>query len=392
MKNNIFLLLCLITLSVKAQRNINVNRIPVSSLQTLLLTPNASSGALGGAGVASTPDVSLTTLNVAKNAFFDNKNGISLSYMPNETRLIRGMYMLNLSGYIGLKEKIGTISYNLMNYSYASTELRDNDANFLGNQSSNDMSLKVGYSKKLAKKISAGTGIGIYRSNIFGSQSLLNNYFKPATGVNADLGFYRNGFDTNKDVFFNYGVSIVNIGGKLNYGDVKIWSYAPMQFRAGFSAVSLFGDEKENKFEFLFDITKDLIPTPNAKTFQNTQSSLSYLFTSWGDAPNGLKEEMQELRFHFGAEYFHKNLLGIRVGYQHESKYKGDRKQLGLGLGLKNIGTDNLKFNLDASYNISVSTGIAPTFRISLSTFFGGVKDYTPTDDEMINDARKRDK
>lgn len=158
MKNIILILLYFgIGISTKAQDKnvINPTRIPVSSMQTFLFTNNPSNGALGNAGVASSPDISNWIINVAKNAFQVEKNGISVSYMPNESRLIRGMNMFSLTGYSSLKnEKYGVLSYNLMNYSYGTTELRDDNATFLGNQSSNDFSLKIGYSKKLGKYIS----------------------------------------------------------------------------------------------------------------------------------------------------------------------------------------------------------------------------------------------
>lgn len=381
MKNIILILLYLgIGVSSKAQdkneRVVNPTRIPVSSMQTFLLTNNPSNGALGNAGVASSPDISNWIINVAKNAFQVEKNGISVSYMPNESRLIRGMNMFSLTGYSSLKnEKYGILSYNLMNYSYGTTELRDDNATFLGNQSSNDFSLKIGYSKKLGKYISGGLVLGYYRSNLFGTQSLLNSYFKPASGVHGDIGFYRNGFDISKKDYWNFGASIINLGGKINYGDEKKWSYAPMQFRIGTAYNYIFDENQNNKITLLLDMSKDLIPTPTGNIDKTTAvgNSLSYLFTSWGDAPDGFKEELQELRWHFGAEYLHKNLLVIRTGYQQENKYKGDRKHLTFGVGFHNLGGNEVKFNIDGSYSFPVgSIGIAPTFRLSIGAFFDG--------------------
>lgn len=383
--------LCIGSLMANAQiqRTVNQNRIPVSSLQTLLLTPNPSNGAMGNAGVASAPDITNWTINVAKNTFHTEKNAISISYMPNETRLIRGMAMYNITGYSALKnEKFGTISYNISNYNFGSAELRDDNANYIGTQSSNELSLKLGYSKRLGNYTSGGIAIGYYRSNLFGTQSLLDNYFRPANGLNADVGFYRNGYNKAKDGYFNYGVSIINIGGKVNYGDEKMWSYAPMQFRLGSSYNYFFDSKHEDKISINLDLTKDLIPTPKGYVDRaKTPNTLGIIFSSWGDAPNGFKEEMQELRFHLGAEYLHKNTLALRAGYQHENKYKGDRKQLGLGIGLHELGSEDVKFNLDASYSFSVfnSSGIAPTFRLSIGAYFGGKKATTSEDNELDN-------
>ena len=375
---------------------VNPNRTPVSSLQTLLLTNNPSNGALGNAGVASAPDITNWTINVAKNTFQTEKNAISISYMPNETRLIRGMAMYSVTGYSALKkEKFGTLSYNISNYNFGTAELRDDNAKYLGTQSSNELSLKLGYSKRLGNYTSGGVAIGYYRSNIFGSQSLLENYFKPASGLNVDIGFYRNGYNKAKDGYFNYGASIINIGGKVKYGDEQMSSYAPIQFRIGSSYNYFLDSNQEDKFSFNLDMTKDLIPTPKGSVeIEKTKnkSELGIIFSSWADAPNGFKEEIQELRFHFGAEYLHKNMLALRAGYQHENKYKGDRKQLGFGLGLHEMGSEDIKFNLDASYSFGVfkSTGIAPTFRLSLGAYFGGKKIATSEDNQL--DSRENTK
>lgn len=382
--------------SAQTLEKVNPNRIPVSSLQTLLLTNNPSNGALGNAGVASAPDITNWTINVAKNAFQTEKNAISISYMPNETRLIRGMAMYSITGYSALKkEKFGTISYNVSNYNFGSAELRDDNANYLGTHSSNELSLKIGYSKRLGNYTSGGIAIGYYRSNLFGSQTLLDNYFKPASGLNADIGFYRNGYNKAKDGYFNYGASIINIGGKVRYGDEKMQSYAPIQFRIGSSYNYFFDSSHEDKFSFNLDMTKDLIPTPKGSVETEktkTKSELGIMFSSWADAPNGFKEEMQELRFHIGAEYLHKNTLAVRAGYQHENKYKGDRKQLGFGLGLHEMGSEDIKFNVDASYSFSVfsSTAIAPTFRLSIGAYFGGKKVAISEDDQI--DSRENRK
>ena len=389
MKRYLIIFVLCIGFKTNAQttRTVNPNRIPVSSLQTLLLTNNPSNGALGNAGAASAPDITNWTMNVAKNTFQTEKNAVSISYMPNETRLIRGMAMYSITGYSALKkEKFGTISYNISNYNFGTAELRDDNANFLGTQSSNELSLKLGYSKRLGNYTSGGIAIGYYRSNLFGSQSLLENYFKPANGLNADIGFYRNGYNKAKDGYFNYGVSIINIGGKVNYGDEKMWSYAPIQFRIGSSYNYFFDSNHEDKFSINLDMTKDLMPTPKGSVDRTkTANELDIIFSSWGDAPNGFKEEMQELRFHVGTEYLHKNILALRAGYQHENKFKGDRKQLGLGFGLHEMGSEDIKFNLDASYSFSVfnSTGIAPTFRLSIGAYFGGKKNATSEDNEL---------
>lgn len=45
---------------------------------------------------------------------------------------------------------------------------------------------------------------------------------------------------------------------------------------------------------------------------------------------------------------------------------------MGFGVGLHNLGGNDVKFNIDGSYSFPVgSDGIAPTFRLSIGAFFG---------------------
>ena len=55
-------------------------------------------------------------------------------------------------------------------------------------------------------------------------------------------------------------------------------------------------------------------------------SSISGVFKSFGDAPGGFKEEMQEIRWSLGAEYVYNDKFSVRAGYHHESENKGNRK------------------------------------------------------------------
>ncbi|MFN5402184.1 MAG: hypothetical protein ACK5AS_08725, partial [Bacteroidota bacterium] len=75
------------------------------------------------------------------------------------------------------------------------------------------------------------------------------------------------------------------------------------------------------------------------------------------------------------AEYWYKNLLAIRAGYFNESRFKGNRRYLTAGLGIKyNV------FGLNFSYLIPTSNQRNPldnTLRFSLVFDF---KDFSKTE------------
>ena len=93
------------------------------------------------------------------------------------------------------------------------------------------------------------------------------------------------------------------------------------------------------------------------------------IFKSFGDAPDGMKEELKEFTWALGAEYWYQDSFAIRAGYFNESEEKGARKFLSLGAGFKyNI------VKLDVSYLFSASKVRNPlenTLRFSLSFAFG---------------------
>jgi hypothetical protein len=158
-------------------------------------------------------------------------------------------------------------------------------------------------------------------------------------------------------------------------------------------------------FDFIFDdynklgvtaeVTKLLVPTPPQLGFVDENgdgiqqeatepttivsgqdddvSFLSGVFQSFGDAPNGFSEELQEFTWSLGAEYLYQDSFAFRAGYFNESEEKGARKFFSIGAGFKyNV------VNIDLSYLFSASQVRSPlenTLRFSL-TFNIGADTY----------------
>ena len=93
---------------------------------------------------------------------------------------------------------------------------------------------------------------------------------------------------------------------------------------------------------------------------------LSGIFKSFGDAPDGISEELKEFTVAMGAEYLYNDSFAIRMGYFNENEIKGARKYLTFGTGFKLN-----EINLDLSYLLSTSSIISPlenTLRFSFTS------------------------
>ena len=104
----------------------------------------------------------------------------------------------------------------------------------------------------------------------------------------------------------------------------------------------------------------------------NDVSSISGIFKSFGDAPGGFKEELQEIQWSLGAEYIYHDQFSLRAGYHHESENKGNRKYFTVGGGFRmNV------FSLDVGYVISTakSNPLDQTLRFTLAFDMDGIKD-----------------
>ena len=131
------------------------------------------------------------------------------------------------------------------------------------------------------------------------------------------------------------------------------------------------------------EVNKLLVPTPSEPIvstnsdgeeiitgyIQPDVSFFSGIFRSFGDAPDGFSEELQEFTWALGAEFNYNNAFALRAGYFNEHELKGARKFITLGAGFKYNVVD-----IDLSYLISATKVINPlenTLRFSLTFNFG---------------------
>jgi len=152
--------------------------------------------------------------------------------------------------------------------------------------------------------------------------------------------------------------------------------------------------DEYNDFSVAMDINKLLVPTP--PEYANMGDSIiagedpnisvvQAIFQSFGDAPDGIKEEWTELMYSLGLEYWYQNQFGLRAGYFHEHENKGNRKYFTLGAGLKmSVATIDFAYLIPA--NQGVKSPLENTMRLSLifdigsfGSLFGNTPGNTPS-------------
>ena len=101
-------------------------------------------------------------------------------------------------------------------------------------------------------------------------------------------------------------------------------------------------------------------------------SPIAGIFKSFHDAPNGFKEEMQEIQWSAGCEYTYNDRFMMRAGYHHENANKGNRKYFTVGAGFHMS-----VFTVDAAYVFSTSqtNALDQTMRFTLGFDLDGMKD-----------------
>jgi hypothetical protein len=346
----------------------------VTVVPFLTIAPDSRAGGMGDAGVATSADIYSMHWNPAKFAFIEGNGGVGLSYTPWLRNLVPDMNIAYLSGYYRIDSKQVISSSLLYNY-MGEIQGTDEFGNPTLNYKANEFSFDAAYSRLLTDHFSGGIAFRFIYSNLTGGSSASGIPTKPGTSFAADIsGLYQNKMNLfSKDGEWGFGFNFSNIGSKMTYSEEKATDFIPMNLRVGASG-SLYLDPR-NKLTLTLDLNKLLVPTPpvydeNNQIIDGMDPNVSVpvaIIHSFYDAPGGFKEEMHEIMYASGVEYWYNNQFAVRTGYFHENQYKGNRQYFTVGAGFKiNI------FALDFSYLIPTAQNnpLARTVRFSLAFDF----------------------
>ena len=342
------------------------------------IAPDARAAGMGDVGAATDPDVNSQFWNPAKYPFCISRAGISLNYTPWLRQLVSDIDLAYLSGY-----------YRIGDYSAVSGSIRYFSLGevITANESMTvnpyEMSVDVAYSLMLSENFSLAAALRWIYSDLRYDYS---EDSAPASAFAADIAMYYNNYFNmgNRECQLGLGLNISNVGSKITYYGDDRSQFLPANLRLGASL--LIPVDEWNRFSISADANKLLVPTvPKQEEGEcsadyqervireySDVSAISGIFKSFGDAPGGFKEELQEIQWSVGAEYVYHDQFSLRAGYHHESQNKGNRKYFTVGGGFRmNV------FSLDVGYVISTaqSNPLDQTLRFSLTFDMDGLKD-----------------
>ncbi len=309
----------------------------------LTIAPDSRAGAMGDVGVATSPDVYSMHWNPAKYAFIDGNMGASISYVPWLRKLVDDINLANLTFYKRLDNK-QVIAASLLYFSLGDIKFTDDKGDPIKTHKPNEFSIDAAYSRLFSDHFSGSIAFRYIRSDISGGvYNATSGQSSAGNSYAADVSFYyENDIDISaRDSKLSFGLNVSNIGSKLSYTD-EDEQFLPTNLKLG-GALKINLDEY-NSFTFAADINKFLIPTPPNRVsdtiVNGKDDNVSVpvgIFQSFYDGYNGgtFKEEIHELMYSVGVEYWYANQFAVRGGYFHEHQSKGNRKYYTVGLGLK---------------------------------------------------------
>jgi hypothetical protein len=355
----------------------------------LSIAPDSRGGAMGDAGVATSPDVSSVHWNAAKLAFVEEELELSVSYSPWLRQLVNDMSLGYLSGYKRLN-KTQTIGGSLRYFSLGKISFTDESGAPQGDFTPAELAVDVAFAQKLSERLSGGIVARFVNSNLTGRTNVLGADSRPGRSFAVDV----NGFYTNDDLkisgldaTLNLGFNISNIGAKMRYTNTDRRDFIPTNLRVG-SALILALDDY-NDLGFTVDFNKLLVPTPpifdndgNIEAGKNPDVGVATgIVQSFTDAPglfnpetgevdpgSVFREELREINIGGGFEYWYDKQFAFRTGYFFEHFSKGNRQFITLGAGLR-----YQVLTIDMSYLISTTqqNPLANTLRFSLKFALG---------------------
>jgi len=380
----------------------------------LIINPETRGGGMGDVGVSTSPDGASQHWNPSKYAFIEDKAGVSISYTPWLRALVPDISISYLSGYYKIN-KMSAVAGSLRYFSLGSIQFTDQRGNNTVQFTPNEFALDLSYSRKLSRRLSAGLTGRYINSNLTGGQTVQQATTGPGRTGAVDLGVYYENEDLTvfgKDATLAWGVAVSNLGAKISYTNTTSRDYLPINLRLGPRMTWMLDDY--NKISVAVDLNKYLVPSPPvyqidssgnilidgndnlviASGMDPNRPTVNGALSSFYDAPGivsfdqttleaqvesgtRLGEELREISYGVGAEYWYDDQFAFRLGYYGEHISKGNRKFVTVGAGLRLS-----VFGLDFSYLVPAyfgstnlqSSPLARTLRFTLTFNFDDVK------------------
>jgi len=358
-------------------------RVITTAVPFLLIAGDARASGMGDQGVATPVDAFSAQWNPAKFAFSETKSGIGLGYTPYLRELVTDINLGQLSYFNRINDR-SAFAGGLRFFGLGGVELRETADQVPRIVEPNEFAVDLTYALRLSEKFSMAVTGRYIRSD-----QRIPGFNGDATAANsfaADISaFYR-----GEEIFYNnftgrwrFGGAIQNIGPKIRFDDVGDENFLPTNLKLGGGFDFIL--DMSNRIGVYAEINKLLVPTP-PEVFEDENGNLTPeslqaiqdyrngdpfagIFNSFTDAPDGFSEELQEITYSLGAEYWYEDSFAFRLGYFHESEVKGFRQFVTMGAGFRYS-----SINIDASYLFSttpVQNPLEGTLRFSITFNIG---------------------
>lgn len=363
-----------------------------TGVTSLGIAPDARGASMGDLGAATDPDANSQFWNPSKYAFAYSKAAVSLNYTPWLRKLVNDIFLADVAGYwkIGSQDN-QAVSASLRYFSLGEVNTGNPVTGDPGqNINPYELSVDVGYSRKLSEKFSMGVVFRYIYSDLGFSDSYAGDQNTGASAFSADIAGYFTTYPIigRNECQWSWGWNISNIGSKVSYEGAEYPVFLPTNLRLGTTFVYPLADY--HNLAVSLDLNKLLVPAmPREKDYDvdtpegyqayrdalddwGNTSSISGIFKSFTDAPGGFKEELREITWSIGAEYSYNNQFFLRGGYFHQDRTKGDIQYFALGAGFSmNV------VKIDASYMIATAqtSPLDQTLRFTLTFDMDGLKD-----------------
>ena len=385
----------------------NDTRVITTGVPFLLIASDARAASLGDMGVATAADTYSQQWNPSKYAFSETKSGFGISYTPYLSKLVNDIFLANVTYFNRISER-SAFAASFKYFSLGEIELRETEFDLGIIEKPNELTFDVSYALRLSDQFSMSVALRYLRSDL--KIQALDANAKSASSYGVDIsGFYQSEEMAYNDYNGRWraGFAFQNIGPKLKYDDAGRENFIPSTLRLGGGFDFIF--DFYNKLSVTAEVAKLLVPTPpiygtefnyfdangngvydpeNGTNINNTDTPgqiinnsvildgqdpnvgfVEGIFQSFGDAPGGFSEELDEFTWALSAEYLYQDSFALRAGYFNENETKGARKFFSLGAGFKYSTVD-----IDMSYLFSAAKVQSPlenTLRFSLSFNIG---------------------
>ena len=364
---------------------VQINTI-TTAVPFLQMTPDSRTSGLGEAGLGLLPDANQLHWNPSSLAYGEADLQTSISYGPTFRDLVPNMFLAYLAVYGKLNDR-QAIGGSIRYFSYGEIAYINPSGAMIQNYNPKDLALDFTFAQKFWNHWSGGISARYITSNLTNGgndseQSFAIDLSMSYVNLESRLG--------SKDLDIVAGFNISNIGSKMYYTNTSEKDFLPTNLRIGSGFNLHFNDKNELSWEL--NLNKLLVPTPPIYATDSTgniikdaegndiiqagkdpQVSVAQgMVQSFYDAPGGFSEELKEITFGTGLEYWYDHLFALRVGYFYENPHKGNRQHITLGAGVRyNV------FSLDFSYLIAtqIRNPMDNSFRLTLMFTFENLKE-----------------